>query len=207
MTPNRVTASTAYAEHDGTNLQDPANIGDRNSWYPRSSARTARWATVSVPFMTRASSAGPSCQPLGSPSPDALEILGDRRKGDIKELTARNHDRINAGRLTRRHVQPEHLSNQSLSSIPLDRSPELAGGHDAEAGNSAGSWPHQNREIPTVEPGATIERLLEVAAAPNALRLRKTRGPDRRLSCWQESPIAARERSGRIADDGKRRRA
>jgi hypothetical protein len=138
-----------------------------------------------------------------------LEILGDRRKGDIKELTARNHDRIYAGRLTPRNVQPEHLSNQSLGSISLDRSAELPGRHDSEARNAAPIWPHQNREIPALEPGATVERLLKVASAPNTLRFRKARGPwrvpDRRLSCRQESPIAARDRSGRIADEGKRR--
>jgi hypothetical protein len=87
-----------------------------------------------VTVMGGFSFAGTRGQSVGSPSPEALEILGDDRKGGIKELTARNHDCINAQLSTTRKVLPEHLSNQSISSISRDRPPKLPRSHDSEAG-------------------------------------------------------------------------
>jgi hypothetical protein len=87
-----------------------------------------------VTAMGRFSFAGSRGQSVSCPSPDALKILGNDRKGDIKELTARNHDCIYAQPSTTRELLPEHLSNQSFSSISRDRPPKLPRSNDSEAG-------------------------------------------------------------------------
>jgi hypothetical protein len=109
-------ASDMYSEHDGVNLQDPANNGEIMSLYPLTAARAT---TAAGPILGAAAS--------GRPLEELGEVCFEVWKGSIQHFTpGDDHDVVSA----RGFVAPEDLSGQTLGAIAFDRAAQLScGGH------------------------------------------------------------------------------
>lgn len=113
--------------------------------------------------------------PLDAAPPDILEFLREEGIRAVEELFAGNDDRVDGSPASGGKL-PEHLSNQSLSSVTLHRSAYLSRSDDAEAGTTARGWQQQQCEETALKAGATIENLLKLGAASNAALARKAIG-------------------------------
>lgn len=121
------------------------------------------------------SSACMTGNPLDAAPPDILEFLREEGIRAVEELSAGNDDRVDGSPAAGGQL-PEHLSNQSLSSVTLHRSAYLPRSDDAEAGTTARGWQQQQCEETALKAGATIENLLKLGAASNAALARKAIG-------------------------------
>ena len=72
------------------------------------------------------------------------------------------------GRAIRCGLGPEHLSNQSFSSIPHDRPPQFLAGDDAEAAVGTGRRGGNDREVTAMGSATGVEDALELPAAADS---------------------------------------
>jgi len=71
---------------------------------------------------------------------------------------------------------PEHLSNQSLSSIPLDGAPQFFRRDDAEPRRCAPIWEQEQRYEAAVKARPSLEDQLKLGPPSDALCLREPLG-------------------------------
>ena len=82
----------------------------------------------------------------------------------VEQLALGHDDDIEA---RRNLVSTKHLSNQSFSSIPCDRAPQLPGRGNAKAPDRPAVGQNEQRRVPPVNPSATLVDLLKLGAAAN----------------------------------------
>jgi hypothetical protein len=107
------------------------------------------------------------------PAPGVLEILGNCEKRRIEQFATRNDDEICPE--TRRACQllTEHLSNQPLGPVSVHRPAKLSRGDQAQSRQRLSVWQDHEREVAAMKPAASLEYVLELAAAPNPALLRE----------------------------------
>jgi hypothetical protein len=93
----------------------------------------------------------------------------------VEKLTLRHDHDVE----TRRDlVATKNLSNQSLSSIPSDRSSQLSGCGDPESAVRQGVRQRKHRAEPSADPGSALIDELKLSAAANALARPEARQTD-----------------------------
>jgi hypothetical protein len=83
----------------------------------------------------------------------------------VEQFAFRDDDDVEAGREL---VATENLSNQSFSSISLDRAPQLPGGGDSQPAHRQAVREREQRQIAAVRLYAAIVNLLIFRAAADA---------------------------------------
>jgi hypothetical protein len=104
---------------------------------------------------------------IDSAPPGAAKILHDLSELRGQYLATGNDHEIDRHAGGLRPKLPEHLSNQSLRSIPLDGAAKLPRGDDPEPGSCQPVGEHQEREEPALQTSAAIEYRPELAAPPD----------------------------------------
>jgi hypothetical protein len=102
-----------------------------------------------------------------------LEILGNREKRGIEQLATGNHDEIHAELSRALQLLTEHLSNQPFSPISVHRPAKFSGGDQAQSRQYLSVWQEDEREVAAMKPAASLEYVLELAAASNPALLRE----------------------------------
>jgi hypothetical protein len=111
--------------------------------------------------------------------------------GGIEQFSTGYYDDVD-GRFDRQpYGLPEDLSYQPFGAIPLDRIPQLSGGHDTEPRDPAVVGGDEDGQIPALGPERQIENAGEFVAAPNPAGFREALGAHTGL------PAAARSLRGR----------
>jgi hypothetical protein len=125
-------------------------------------ASSRRWERVRVRLSTAI------CRhALDSATPGVAKIPGNLGELGGQQLAPRNDHEIDRCSGSLRSELTEHLSNQSLRPIPLDRAAKLPRGDDPEAGRRQPVWKQQECEEPPVQTSAAIEYGPEFATPPN----------------------------------------
>jgi hypothetical protein len=125
-------------------------------------ASSRRWERVRVRLSTAI------CRhALDSATPGVAKIPGNLGELGGQQLAPRNDHEIDRCSGSLRSELTEHLSNQSLRPIPLDRAAKLPRGDDPEPGRRQPVRKQQEREEPAVQTSAAIEYGPEVATPPN----------------------------------------
>lgn len=110
--------------------------------------------------------------------PDTEEILSQARELGIEQQWTGNDDEIDARTAVDSYVLPEHLADQPLGAVPLDRPSELFRGDYTEAGVWASAWLQQDCEVAAVQ---------AYAAGKNAVKLVPTTNPPAPRVCPRDS--------------------
>ena len=101
-----------------------------------------------------------------APFESVAEFSFKGAQAGVEQLALRDDDNVEAWRNL---VSTENLSNQSFSSISLDRAPQFLGGRDAEPAEVSIAGKDKYREVTPAYAGATIVNLLEISATTNVL--------------------------------------
>jgi hypothetical protein len=145
--------------------------------YARKAASAARWgADKSAP------DAGAGGQPGGTALERSAKIGFKAGIGGIEQFSTGYYDDVD-GRFGRQPSGlPEDLSYQPFSAIPLDRIPQLSGGHDTQPRDPAVVGGDEDGQIPALGPERQIENAGEFVAAPNPAGFREALGAHTRLA-------------------------
>jgi hypothetical protein len=92
-------------------------------------------------------------------NPAVLSFKGSQ--ASVEEITFRHDDDVVPWSNL---VPTEDLSNQSFSSIPGDRAPQLLRGRHSQPPRGGLPWQQENREIPAVRPYASLVGQLKIGA-------------------------------------------
>ena len=106
--------------------------------------------------------------PVRPAAPEVAEVLGQLLERCLEDLPARDDDGVDTSRPSL-GLLTEHLSNQTFSSISLDRITDLPGRDDAEARYGAAVGENEQCEVPAVETGTAVEDVLELGPLADPL--------------------------------------
>jgi hypothetical protein len=151
------------------NRHDPANQGETQSLYVRSS-------TSAIPTgIERAAGVGrdPSRSATTLGTLNGIAEFGFKGgQTGLKKVWLRHDDEIGTGRWL---AVTEELANQTLCPVSDDRATKLLGSGDAESANLQIVRQGKEGEIPTVDLAAPVVDVFVVDAPPNAFVSRETR--------------------------------
>ena len=129
-----------------------------SSLYPRRSAR----ATTTL---ARLASVGPRL--LAKAAFKVVTVIGFKgTQAGVEQLSLRHDDDVEAGSSV---VATENLSNQSFSSVALDRPPQFPRGGDPQTANRQPVRQEEKGAETAANPGAPFIDLLKIGASANVL--------------------------------------
>jgi hypothetical protein len=114
-------------------------------------------------------SAGARVDAGAASAPGRPEVSIEICEGSIKQFATGDDDEVD--RRVRSWIEPpEHLSNQSFSTISSNSITELPGGDDAQTRPDRRTWGKQEREVAGGDPVTRIEDPLELFTPSHALK-------------------------------------